>query len=49
MQVSTLLWIGLGAALVAVVAVWLFFRGASATDLGSVSSHWIVEHRNGPD
>jgi hypothetical protein len=49
MHVSTLLWVGVGAAVVAVVAVWRFFRGASATDLGAVSNQWIVEHRNGAD
>jgi hypothetical protein len=49
MHVYGLLWIGIGAAVVACVTVWLFFRRASTTDLGSVSSHWMVEHRNGSD
>jgi hypothetical protein len=26
-------------------AVWLFFRGTSDTDLGSVSAQWIAEQR----
>ena len=50
MQVSPLLWIGLAAAVVVLLAaVWVFFRGASAKDLGTVSDHWIMEHRSGPD
>ena len=49
MHVASLLWIGIGAVVVAVVTVWLFFRGVSTTDLGSVSSHWVVEHRDGSD
>jgi hypothetical protein len=43
---GTVLWIGLGVAIIAVVVVWLLFRGTSSQDLGSVSSHWVIAHRD---
>lgn len=37
--------IGIAGAIVALVASWR--RGAGSPDLGSVSQHWIAEHRLG--
>jgi hypothetical protein len=42
---GTFRWVGLGATAVIVAVVWLFFRGTSDTDLGSVSTQWIAEQR----
>jgi hypothetical protein len=46
---GTLLWIGVSAVVLVIALVWLFFRGTSDTDLGSVSARWIADHRSSND
>ena len=41
-----MLWIGIGVTLVAgIVVMTVVFAKHPADDLGSVSAHWIAEHR----
>lgn len=49
MNFMTLVSLGLGVSCVALGAVWYFLRAKPATDLGSISRNWIVEHRNDRD
>jgi hypothetical protein len=45
----SLLGISLGVVVVAIVTIRHVLHGASPMDLGSVSSHWVVEHRDSSD
>jgi hypothetical protein len=48
MDLWSVLWVGVGAAVIGLVALVLAAaRGPSVQDLGSVSSHWIAEHLAG--
>jgi hypothetical protein len=49
MNLMTLVSLGLGISCVALGAVWFFLREKPATDLGSISRNWIMEHRNDRD
>jgi uncharacterized membrane protein len=46
MNAMLLFSLGLGVLFVTAGAVWFFSRATSATDLGSISRNWIMEHRN---
>jgi hypothetical protein len=45
MHLSTTLEVGIGAVVMVLAVVVLFFRGSSSPDLGSVSAQWVSQHR----
>jgi hypothetical protein len=47
MHLAPALWIGIGASVLAIGAILLFFRGSSSEGLGAVSDQWVVRHRAG--
>jgi hypothetical protein len=49
MNMMGLLWMGLGVVVIGLAIALLFFRGASTSDLGSVSREWIAEHHRESD
>jgi hypothetical protein len=48
MHVGPVLWIGIGAVVLALGVILLFFRGSLSEGLGAVSDQWVVRHRAGP-
>jgi hypothetical protein len=47
MHLAPALWIGIGAVVLVVGVVLLFFRGSSSEDLGAVSNQWVAQHSAG--
>jgi hypothetical protein len=47
MHLATILWIGGGTVVIAVVVISAFVRRGRPADLGSVSTAWTTEHNTG--